>query len=159
MIGSLLTFVSEEIVHRYVGSFGSVHGHSHGHGHDHHHHHHSETKDKEGSQANSPIVSPKETNSDEEGKPKAMDVETGNAGILHKSAQHDYYSELYVLLFGLSFHSLFIGIALGVVTDDWGLFAAIVFHQFFEGMALGARVARANFRNRVHIWLLDIVYL
>jgi len=62
------------------------------------------------------------------------------------------------LLFGLSFHSLFVGIALGVLESDWGLFAAIVFHQFFEGMALGARVARANFRNSAHIWILDIVF-
>eukprot|EP01113_Clastostelium_recurvatum_P038223 TRINITY_DN5690_c0_g1_i1.p1 TRINITY_DN5690_c0_g1~~TRINITY_DN5690_c0_g1_i1.p1 ORF type:complete len:362 (-),score=86.85 TRINITY_DN5690_c0_g1_i1:22-975(-) len=58
-----------------------------------------------------------------------------------------YYSELYVLLFGLSFHSIFVGLALGVVSDDWPLFIAILFHQFFEALALGARVARAQVRR------------
>lgn len=64
-----------------------------------------------------------------------------------------------MLLFGLTFHSLFVGIALGVAGDDVSLFLAILFHQFFEGLALGARVARANFKSKAHVWILDILYL
>ncbi|KAL2629501.1 hypothetical protein R1flu_014187 [Riccia fluitans] len=54
-----------------------------------------------------------------------------------------------VLEFGVVTHSVIIGISLGV-SDSPGtirpLFAAIVFHQFFEGIALGGCIAQAGFK-------------
>eukprot|EP00026_Physarum_polycephalum_P010031 Phypoly_transcript_10175.p1 GENE.Phypoly_transcript_10175~~Phypoly_transcript_10175.p1 ORF type:complete len:370 (+),score=48.84 Phypoly_transcript_10175:45-1154(+) len=171
MVGSLVTFFAEEFVHRNIGRFGAVHGH---------HHAHTHGKREELSESKQDLESPEE-------KDKNYELEqekkrSQNLGVEHEHAHahshvhgnghaHDhaydgeiaeqelgYYTELYVLLFGLSFHSVFVGIALGVSGNDWGLFAAIIFHQFFEGLALGARVARAGFRSKLHIWFLDFVY-
>jgi len=133
MLGSLITFFAEEYVHRNIGRFATVHGADHS---------HSDDSSKQLEESSDSTVS-KDT--------KIADM----AAIAEK--EMGYYTELYVLLFGLSFHSIFVGIALGV-SNDWGLFAAIVFHQFFEGFALGARVARAGFRSKLHIWFLDLVY-
>jgi zinc transporter 1/2/3 len=45
----------------------------------------------------------------------------------------------------LTVHSVFVGLAVGVVSDGelTALLVALVFHQFFEGIALGARLCRA----------------
>jgi zinc transporter 1/2/3 len=66
-------------------------------------------------------------------------------------------SQLYVLLFGLSFHSVFVGLALGI-SESASLFAAVVFHQFFEGVAFGSRVLKTKLDGRLHIWLLDLLF-
>eukprot|EP00026_Physarum_polycephalum_P006792 Phypoly_transcript_06844.p1 GENE.Phypoly_transcript_06844~~Phypoly_transcript_06844.p1 ORF type:complete len:426 (+),score=90.17 Phypoly_transcript_06844:126-1403(+) len=230
MMGSLLTFICEEFVHRRVSRFAALHGHAHHHDHDHDHaedhdhkheqehehkhkhkhehkHKHKEEKEKKDEQKTKEANSAKSdidsgsgsSDSDcaralEEGtfsdsstslspppspgcvraeipaqasNTKDLDVVVAvaeeeeahpHAHDGMNDAQIGYYTELYVLLFGLSFHSLFVGIALGVSGNDWGLFAAIIFHQFFEGLALGARVARAGFKKKAHIWLLDVVY-
>ena len=52
-------------------------------------------------------------------------------------------ASVYMIEFGITVHSVFIGIAAGVIgTDDLkGLVVALVFHQFFEGVALGSRLA------------------
>jgi zinc transporter 1/2/3 len=44
--------------------------------------------------------------------------------------------------FGFTIHSLFVGLAVGIVSDDElkALLVALCFHQFFEGVALGARL-------------------
>jgi zinc transporter 1/2/3 len=44
--------------------------------------------------------------------------------------------------FGLTLHSIFIGLAVGVAGDDdtKALVVALSFHQFFEGVSLGARL-------------------
>jgi len=43
---------------------------------------------------------------------------------------------------GILFHSVIIGVALGVATTEWkSLMIAISFHQMFEGIALGVRIA------------------
>ncbi|KAG5186306.1 Zinc/iron permease [Tribonema minus] len=53
-----------------------------------------------------------------------------------------------VLLFemGVALHSVIIGVSLGVVSGDSfaTLLAALVFHQFFEGFALGSAVAQTD---------------
>ena len=72
-------------------------------------------------------------------------------------ARTTHLVDMYILLAGLSFHSFFVGLALGI-SNSLSLFLAIVAHQFFEGIALGARVARARLPKRAHIWLLDLVF-
>ena len=53
----------------------------------------------------------------------------------------------YILEFGLTSHSVIIGITVGVASrsDLNTLLPALCFHQFFEGMALGARLADVGF--------------
>jgi len=54
--------------------------------------------------------------------------------------------EAYLIEFGVTVHSIFIGLAVGVV--DYPtlkvLLVALVFHQMLEGVALGARIADAD---------------
>jgi len=53
----------------------------------------------------------------------------------------------YLLEFGLTLHSVIIGITVGVASKSVNdiLIPALVFHQFFEGFALGARLAAVGF--------------
>jgi zinc transporter 1/2/3 len=48
--------------------------------------------------------------------------------------------------FGFTVHSIFIGLAVGVVGDEdlKALLVALCFHQFFEGVSLGARLSDAS---------------
>lgn len=57
--------------------------------------------------------------------------------------------EAYMLEFGVSIHSIFIGITIGISDDSRlnVLLPALVFHQFFEGIALGSRVYDAKFES------------
>ena len=52
--------------------------------------------------------------------------------------------------FSLTLHSVLVGLAVGVVPDAElpALIAALSFHQFFEGITLGARLDAANFSIR-----------
>mmetsp|Transcript_1481 Transcript_1481/g.1961 ORF Transcript_1481/g.1961 Transcript_1481/m.1961 type:complete len:331 (+) Transcript_1481:25-1017(+) len=55
----------------------------------------------------------------------------------------------YVLELGVASHSVIIGIALGVAREEFKtLLAALVFHQFFEGMALSTVVMESDFKKR-----------
>ncbi|KAJ9660908.1 low-affinity Zn(2+) transporter zrt2 [Neophaeococcomyces mojaviensis] len=57
----------------------------------------------------------------------------------------DYKTQLtsiFILEFGIIFHSVFIGLTLAVSGDEFvTLFIVLVFHQTFEGLGLGARLA------------------
>jgi zinc transporter ZupT len=59
--------------------------------------------------------------------------------------QHSILS-LLAAEFGFTLHSLFIGLAVGVVADADlnALLVALCFHQFFEGVALGARLVDSS---------------
>ncbi|KAG0362730.1 ZIP zinc transporter-domain-containing protein [Gamsiella multidivaricata] len=56
----------------------------------------------------------------------------------------------YMLEIGIALHSVFIGIALGVLagSEFLAMTIAICFHQFFEGIALGSRIADLSFRKK-----------
>ncbi|KAG0020550.1 hypothetical protein BGZ81_009291 [Podila clonocystis] len=65
---------------------------------------------------------------------------------------------IYILEFGIALHSVIIGISLGTTTgpDFIGLFIAMLFHQFFEGVALGGRITILKFGLRsLKPWLLS----
>lgn len=55
--------------------------------------------------------------------------------------------------FGVTLHSVFVGLALGVTEDKEAktLIIALVFHQMFEGLATGARLADAEFHVTVEM--------
>ena len=57
----------------------------------------------------------------------------------------------HVLEFGILVHSVLIGVDLGITTDYKtlrSLLIALCFHQFFEGIGLGAAIASARIRRR-----------
>ncbi|KAI8613663.1 Zinc/iron permease [Chytriomyces sp. MP71] len=60
----------------------------------------------------------------------------------------DKETSVILLETGILFHSLIIGITLGVTPDDGfsSLLAAVCFHQLFEGMALGVLIGNLNFQ-------------
>jgi zinc transporter 1/2/3 len=60
-------------------------------------------------------------------------------------AVEDYASQLtsiFILEFGIIFHSIFIGLTLAVSGEEFTtLYIVLVFHQAFEGLGLGSRLA------------------
>ena len=53
-------------------------------------------------------------------------------------------TSIFVLEFGIIFHSVFIGLTLAVSGDEFTtLYIVLVFHQTFEGLGLGSRLATA----------------
>jgi solute carrier family 39 (zinc transporter), member 1/2/3 len=49
---------------------------------------------------------------------------------------------IFILEFGVIFHSIFIGLTLAVAGDEFNtLYVVLVFHQTFEGLGLGSRLA------------------
>ncbi|KAI0873344.1 ZIP zinc/iron transport family [Hypoxylon argillaceum] len=52
---------------------------------------------------------------------------------------------IFILEFGVVFHSIFIGLTLAVAGDEFDvLYVVLVFHQTFEGLGLGSRLASAQ---------------
>lgn len=68
---------------------------------------------------------------------------------------------IFLLEFGIIFHSVFIGLSLAVAGEQFStLFVAVSFHQFFEGLGLGARFATAKWPHKLkHFpWYLSLAY-
>ncbi|KAJ3190580.1 high-affinity Zn(2+) transporter zrt1 [Irineochytrium annulatum] len=65
-----------------------------------------------------------------------------------------------ILELGILFHSVIIGVTLGV-TDDSGftsLLIAVVFHQTFEGMAMGALIAKMKVKSMTKYLFFGLAY-
>lgn len=72
--------------------------------------------------------------------------EEADAGAVETDVYSEDYAAqitaIFVLEFGVIFHSIFIGLTLAVSGEEFGtLYAVIVFHQTFEGLGLGSRLA------------------
>ena len=70
-------------------------------------------------------------------------------------------SAFLILEFGVLFHSIIIGLNLGVVGDEFStLYPVLVFHQSFEGLGIGARMSAITFpRNKSWLpWVLCAAY-
>lgn len=80
-------------------------------------------------------------------------------GVLAATEPLPKLIEAYMIEFGVTTHSVLIGLALGIVSDDelTTLLIALTFHQLFEGVALGCRVAEAGF-SRVNALLMALVF-
>eukprot|EP01110_Echinostelium_bisporum_P011324 TRINITY_DN5116_c0_g1_i2.p1 TRINITY_DN5116_c0_g1~~TRINITY_DN5116_c0_g1_i2.p1 ORF type:complete len:254 (+),score=100.85 TRINITY_DN5116_c0_g1_i2:824-1585(+) len=88
-----------------------------------------------------------ETEMAEEGKKEHKHKHEGHShGGLMLDPRIQKTISAYLLEFGVTVHSIFIGLTVGVADNDTikALLVAIVFHQLFEGLALGSRVAEAN---------------
>lgn len=77
--------------------------------------------------------------------------------VLKHEQRVKHYTTLMILLFGLSFHSVFVGFAIGL-SDDRALFIAILAHQFFEALALGSHICRSQIRDFWFILLIVGVF-
>ncbi|KAG0633076.1 Zinc/iron permease [Tuber brumale] len=56
---------------------------------------------------------------------------------------------IFILEFGIIFHSIFIGLTLAVSGEEFiTLYIVLVFHQTFEGLGLGARLSTVPFPNK-----------
>lgn len=133
----VVLFFVELMVMRY-GSFGA--GHSHDFEDDHHQHlevtieaHPSVVNDPKGNVPGEDHLSHSREHQDAELAEKGPTV------------LEDYAAQLtavFILEFGIIFHSVFIGLTLAVSGSEFTtLYIVLVFHQTFEGLGLGSRLA------------------
>lgn len=147
-------------------SGAEVHGHSHSHD-DHDDHWHS--RDQKGETTSSGSITPP-TAAHVHGASPVSGASTGheNDGCNHAHGLTllqcgpgvSNKVSTYMLEIGIALHSVFIGIALGVLagSEFLAMTIAICFHQFFEGVALGARIADLTFTRRLVPFLLVLAF-
>lgn len=77
-----------------------------------------------------------------------------------KMAFRQQIAAFLILEFGVIFHSVVIGLNLGVVGDEFStLYPVLVFHQSFEGLGIGARMSAIPFKPGSWLpWLLCAAY-
>lgn len=72
------------------------------------------------------------------------------------------FISIFILEFGIIFHSVFVGISLSIAGSDEfpTLYVVIVFHQLFEGLGLGCRVATVPWpqSRRFIPWILALTF-
>jgi zinc transporter 1/2/3 len=166
LIGLIVTWTCEAAIHVYlIRSFASHPDSSflfHSHSHDHGHHSH---KQPDAASEETKLVTPKSfPRFDREDKSEfsrghAMkDFSEDETHCEHQLEQVVVeqsekisnvldYSSLFVLLFGLTFHSFFVGFAIGL-ENSMALFLAILMHQLFEGMAIGFHLVHAQVHQK-----------
>ncbi|KAM3167494.1 Zinc-regulated transporter 2 [Saccharomyces cerevisiae] len=68
---------------------------------------------------------------------------------------------VFILEFGIIFHSVFVGLSLSVAGEEFEtLFIVLTFHQMFEGLGLGTRVAKTNWpeSKKYTPWLMGLAF-
>jgi zinc transporter 1/2/3 len=148
-------FFLELMVMRY-GNFGSDHDHAHSHGHSHSH-----STLPSGANGDSLSLNDRKTAPHDEAEPRnphargedhlghqrdhVANSELGNNWESQGHLPEAYAAQLtavFILEFGVIFHSIFIGLTLAVAGEEFiTLYIVLVFHQTFEGLGLGARLA------------------
>lgn len=85
---------------------------------------------------------------------KSSSCQISNNEQQNAKDNESYYGKLlsiFILEFGILFHSVFVGLTLAVSGDQFiTLYIVLIFHQMFEGFGLGARIATTNFGS--HTW-------
>jgi zinc transporter 1/2/3 len=83
----------------------------------------------------------------------------------HHMTEDDHFAAqmtgLFILEFGVIFHSIFIGLTLAVAGEEFiTLYIVLVFHQTFEGLGLGSRLATASWpKAKWYLpWILGALY-
>ncbi|KAL8948793.1 MAG: hypothetical protein Q9222_005055 [Ikaeria aurantiellina] len=70
------------------------------------------------------------------------------------AAYEDYAAQMtaiFILEFGVVFHSIFVGLTLAVAGEEFNtLYVVLVFHQTFEGLGLGSRLAATPWPKSKH---------
>ncbi|KAK9458061.1 Zinc/iron permease [Dipodascopsis uninucleata] len=87
----------------------------------------------------------------DEGAIKMVSTEDANESDVEKQPLFDADSvsaqlaAVFILEFGVIFHSIFIGLSLAVSGEEFNtLYVVLVFHQSFEGLGLGTRLANVS---------------
>lgn len=91
----------------------------------------------------------------------ASDTDSDVSSMAIENAFRTQIAAFLVLEFGVIFHSVIIGLALGSAGDEFStLYPVLVFHQSFEGLGIGARLSAIPFPNRLKWmpWALVIAY-
>ena len=165
----MVMFLLEIIVSHFDFGFGSAHGHSHGEDHK-----IESFRDAASNPTGIRVSQDVETNSKVvagaglHGKDRIPglqdDVSYPPGGKNHLGHQRDHvdgdehanYSAqitaIFVLEFGVIFHSIFIGLTLAVTDNFIILFVVLIFHQTFEGLGLGARLGTATWPTGGRRW-------
>lgn len=84
--------------------------------------------------------------------------------VTAKNDRESYLNQVlsvFVLEFGVVFHSVFVGLSLAVAGDEFKtLFCVLIFHQMFEGLGLGTRIAETPWdeKSRLTPWLLALCF-
>ena len=114
-----------------------------------HHHSHSTytTSEGESSYVTSPGGEKEINNHDGVVTDQNRFLELGHGHAHHIPSDRDKKWQVILLEAGIIFHSIMIGVTLGATGGSgWiRLLIVIVFHQFFEGLALGARITLLQF--------------
>ncbi|CRG88074.1 hypothetical protein PISL3812_05101 [Talaromyces islandicus] len=70
------------------------------------------------------------------------DLESAIGAIMSPEEYSAQLTAVFILEFGIIFHSVFVGLTLAVAGSDFTtLYVVLVFHQTFEGLGLGSRLA------------------
>ena len=79
-----------------------------------------------------------------------VDLENADAdSVAVQMAFRQQIAGFLILEFGIIFHSVIIGMNLGVSGDEFStLYPVLVFHQSFEGLGIGARMSSIPFRKK-----------
>ncbi|KAJ2834936.1 hypothetical protein GGI24_000125 [Coemansia furcata] len=99
------------------------------------------------------LAEPNDTDEDEERRTDKIPVSGLPHAHVHAPVFVDWRRKqlsTYILELGIALHSVIVGMTLAVTggTEFKTLLAAISFHQFFEGMALGTRISELHFARR-----------
>lgn len=143
----VVMFFVELMVMRY-SRFGTGHGHGHDHdqGAESEERHHLDAlgasdgayKDDAIEQANSHVPGDDHLGHSREHRDAEL-AKTGGTSLEDYAAQ---LTSIFILEFGIIFHSVFIGLTLAVTGEEFTtLYIVLVFHQTFEGLGLGSRLA------------------
>lgn len=94
----------------------------------------------------------------------SVDLEAASSSSISNSLEYAaQLMNVFVLEFGIIFHSFFIGLTLACAGDEFiSLYIVLVFHQMFEGLGLGSRIAVVDWSrtksNRWTPWLLCLAF-
>lgn len=90
----------------------------------------------------------------------AVDVNGDLEAAAVQTAFRQQIAGFLILEFGIIFHSVIIGMNLGVSGDEFStLYPVLVFHQSFEGLGIGARMSSIPFDRRSWLpWILCALY-
>ncbi len=115
------------------------------------------TTAEEGKDASDSDNGPRARQDDEKGFSKEIEFYASQAG---RRAFKQQIAAFLILEFGVIFHSVIIGLNLGVVGDEFStLYVVLVFHQSFEGLGIGARMSAIPFAPGSWLpWILCSAY-
>lgn len=175
-----LMFFLELMTMRY-GNFGGDHDHQHTHDHAHSHSHpsavapgHTSTGDSISLEGRKYTDNPEDSHAHGHHVPRDDHLghsreHTDNGALspdwMERGVVPETYAAqmtaIFILEFGVIFHSIFIGLTLAVSGEEFiTLYIVLVFHQTFEGLGLGSRLATVPWpkSKRVTPYILGFAY-